>query len=409
MAQSANTQSQLNGLFQKVYADNVKYLVPDGVRLLKLVDFVGSSKQQGESFNMSVSIGLEHGVTYGGDSAEAFQLSGAIAGRNIQAEVKGFEMVLESVLAVGAASRAASGGKQAFEDATKYLVQKMLRSLTRRLELNLLYGQVGIAEVGGVAGQVVTIKASEWASGIWSGAENMKVEFRSPAGALRGTASVNNVDIATRQVTFDLVPATVANDDVIYFAGSYNKEAPGVHKIITNTGSLFGIDAGDYSLWKGNVFQKAAPSKLSFIDVERAVELTVEKGMESKATLLIATSSWGDLLDELLVKRQFDSSYQSGKAEVGHDSITFRAQNGLVEIVPSIHVKAGYAYLLSTSEMMRCGSTDITFDRPGREGQFFLDLPSHNGYGLRLYSDQTLFCEAPGHLAIISNIDSTAT
>lgn len=402
---AGNDLDTLQGLFRKVYSDNIKYLVPDGVRLLKMIDFVSANKQQGESFNMSVEIGLEHGVTYGGNAGNPFALNGAIAGRNLQAEVKGYEMVLESVLSVGAASRSLAGGQKAFEDGTKHLVQKMLRSLSKRLELNLLYGQVGIGEVASVSGSTVTIKDAEWASGIWSGAESMRVEFRTPAGALRGQASVVNVDLATKEIEFDLLPAATTDDDVIWFAGSYNNEAPGVHKIITNTGELFGINAAQYSLWKGNSYAKSgSASALSFQDVERGIELTVQKGMETKATLLVSNRSWTDLHTELVAKRRFDSSYQSGKAEAGHESITYYSQNGIVEVVPSIHVKEGYAYLLSTDEMMRCGSSDITFNRPGREGQFFRDLESNNGYGLRLYSDQTLFCEAPGHLALISNI-----
>ena len=44
-------------------------------------------------------------MTYGGSNGDAFALNSSIAGVMKEAQVQGYEMVLRSVLSVGAASR----------------------------------------------------------------------------------------------------------------------------------------------------------------------------------------------------------------------------------------------------------------------------------------------------------------
>ena len=53
---------------------------------------------------------------------------------------------------------------------------------------------------------------------------------------------------------------------------------------------------------------------------------------------------------------------------------------------------------------MRVGSTDITFKRPGQADNFFRDLDSAAGYELRCFTDQALFCMAPGKQVCITGI-----
>lgn len=66
-----------------------------------------------------------------------------------------------------------------------------------------------------------------------------------------------------------------------------------------------------------------------------------------------------------------------------------------------------YAYLLSMEDWSRVGSTDITFKRPGQGEEFFRDLENAAGYELRVYSDQAVFCCAPGRSVLITDIVNT--
>jgi hypothetical protein len=401
--QTANDLISLNGLFKKVYATVHKDLLPDGVKLLKEVPFVSKAERQGASYNQAIVLGMEHGVTYGGSTGTAFNLNGAIAGNVLQAEVKGHEMILEAVIALATISRS-ENKEGAFIQATKHVVKNMLFSMHKRLEIQMFYGQEGLAAVDSVAAQTVTIADEDWAPGIWSGGQNMKVEFRNAAGtASRGEATLTTVNLSTRELTFSDLPATVQATDIIWYKGAFGKEFPGVHRIITNSSSLYGIDSSQYDLWRGNEYAVNGP--LTLDSVEEAVTLAVDKGLEEgKITLYCSTAAWNDLLAEQTAKRRFDYSYDPKEAEAGHQKIRFHSQAGVIEVVPSTHVKRGSAYLLSVDEFRRVGSQDVSFERPGKGGEYIYDLPNTSGFGLRLYTDQSLFCEAPGRNVILTGI-----
>jgi len=113
------------------------------------------------------------------------------------------------------------------------------------------------------------------------------------------------------------------------------------------------------------------------------------------------------LLTEQAALRMYDSSYKADSSESGSRSIKFHSQNGMVEIEPSIYIKEGYAFVLAMEDWVRVGSTDVTFKRPGVEGNFFLDLPDYAGYELRCYTDQAIFCSKPGRSIVISNLKTS--
>ena len=188
-----NTVGNLNGLFKEVYADKLKELIPDGVKLLNMIKFMSKDKQPGNLYHQPVVLGLEHGITFASSEDDAFALLPAIAGAIKDAQVRGSPAVLRSILGYTAASRAAQGGAQAFMDATKFVVGNMLRSMVKKIEIEMLYGQVGYATAAAFNGTSMTIDTAEWAPGIWAGSENMPIEVRNTAtpSIVYGTASVS--------------------------------------------------------------------------------------------------------------------------------------------------------------------------------------------------------------------------
>lgn len=404
MASSSNNFSDtLNANFKVVYADKIENLIPDGVKLLNRIDFSGRESQMGNMYSQPLVLGLEHGVTFAGSTDDAFALQAPISGQLKEAQVRGSQMVLRSVLGYAAASRAAGGGQRAFEDSTKFLVQNMMRSMAKKLEIQILYGQMGYATIASVSGNVITVTTAEWAPGIWAGAVNMPLEIRTSANVLRGYCNVSSVDMSARTVTVDLLPAASAATDVIWHKGAYGNEMAGIHKILTNTSTLFNIDASSYDLFKGNT-QSAGSAALTFAKLQDAIALGVEKGLDSDVMVLVNPKTWADLLTEQAALRQYDASYRSGVAENGAQEISFHGQNGKVEIVPSIYVKEGYAYMLCIEDFIRVGSTDITFRRPGQGDDFFRELENNAGFELRAYTDQAVFCMAPGRSTLINAI-----
>ena len=414
--ESVNTVATLDGHFKEVYASKIRDLVPEGMKMLKLAEFSAAEKLLGNLYHQPVVLGLEHGFTYGGSAGEAFLLNAAVASPNRDAQVKGHELVLVSAISVGAASRSISS-KAAFEQETKRLVQNMLKSTQIRMEIQLMYGQSGIAKVAIVAGNLLTICAAEWAAGIWSGSKNAALEIRSQAGVLRGTCNVVKPDLKNQTVEVDVMPAGVSGNvdsenagaDVVYFKGAYNKEFAGLHKIITNTSTIFNIDAAEFDLFKGNTVlcgtSEAAKAFISFEKVEEAIALCMEKGLtEEDVVCLVNPKHWNKLMTEQAAKRQYDSSYSSEKMENGSKSLIFYGQNGKIEIHASLFVKEGFAYIFPPAELERIGSSDITFERPGFPGKFFREMETSNGYELRAYSDQALFTSAPGKMAVLKYI-----
>lgn len=356
-------------------------------------------------------------ITYGGSAGQAFGLNQAIASEMQEAQVKGCEMVLRSALSVGAAARSISS-QGAFEQATKLLVRNMLKSMHIRLEVQLLYGQVGLARVEAVASNVISICDSEWAPGIWVGAKNMQIQIYSQAGVLRGAATVTNVDMKAKTITVDAVPAGVTGNadaenaaaDVIYYAGAFNKEFAGLHKMITNTGTIFNIDASQYELFKGNIVEvgtntTSGAAFISFEKIEEAVAVAMEKGlMDEDVTALVHPKQWNKLMTDLAAKRMFDSSYSEKSLKQGTQAIEFYGQNGKISVVASLFVKEGSAYVFPEKELERIGSTDVTFEMPGYEGKFFRLLEDVNGYELRCYTDQALYSSSIGQFTLLKYI-----
>jgi len=401
-----NTLETLNGFFKDIWADNLVDARPDNVKLQTLIKFLAKDKQPGNLYHQPVILGMEHGVTFAASDDDAFNLNPPIAGQIKDATIKGNPVVLRSVMGYTAASRAAQGGKQAFMDATKYLVASMLRSVAKKIEIEMFYGQVGYGVVAaGSSGTTIIIESKEFAPGIWAGAENLPIEVRDPTGStIRGSAKVIGIDLDTRTLTLDsAIPGMVAGD-VIWHKGAYGNEFAGIHKILSqNTGTLFGIDVSQFNLFKGNVYD-AGNAQLSFAKISNAISKAVAKGLDSKVSVFVNPDTWSNLLTEQAALRRYDGSYSSKELDQGASSIKFYSQNGEIEIIPSIYVKAGYAYILCLDEWLRVGSSDLSFKRPGMGDEYFRDLENAAGYELRLFTDQALFCYAPGKNVLIKNI-----
>ena len=236
--ETANNLSTLNGLFKETYADALKELIPDGVKLLNKIKFLSKDKQPGNLYHQPVILGHEHGVTFASSDEDAFNLNPPVAGIIRDATIKGNPIVMRSLLGYVAASRAMQGDKQSFKDATKFLVANMLRSMAKKLEIQMLYGQASYGAISSVSTNTLTIKTSEWAPGIWAGAEGMPVEIRSyeaagdtpGASVSRGDAVVKAVSLDNRTVTLEsTVPGivtTASTEDVIFHKGAFGNEFP---------------------------------------------------------------------------------------------------------------------------------------------------------------------------------------
>jgi hypothetical protein len=332
-------------------------------------------------------------------------------------------MLIRSQMSYEAAARA-SNDKKAFVKATSLMVQNMVNSMAKRLEISMLYGRTNIGQISGTSGsagaRTFTLATASWASGIWAGAENMpldcvSVAVPSSAGQKLNTNAqlvVTAVDLVARQVSVsgnssDLTAIDSAISAGAFFIpfGSLLSDVFGLDRLITNTGSLYNIDASVYNLWKGNSFD-ALGAALSFQKILAAVALPVERGLDQDVVCMLSPKTWANISSDQAALRMYDDSYKSSKLENGASEYSFHGQNGKIDIVSSIYVKEGEAFIFAPKRLKRIGAMNISFKMPGRQQQedFFLELTSQAGYELRAYTDQTLFSDAPARMCKIVNI-----
>lgn len=354
--------------------------------------------------------------SYGGTSGDAFSLNSSISSQVKDAQVQGYEFLLRSRLSYGAIARSMNS-KASFESATKLIVANMLKSFAKRIEVMLFYGQSGIGTVSAHSSGVITVTTAEWAPGIWSGSVNMMVEIYNETDAASvADAQVSAVSLENRQITLlgsdDALSAgeqTAINSAIsgskvlrLYHKSARGNEFAGLYKIMTNTSTLFNINASTYDLWKS--VEHDVSGALSFNKIQKAIAKGVEKGLDSDVICLINPRGWSDLLNDQAALRMYDQSYKKNELENGAQGIKFHSQNGVVEIKPCNYVKEGHGFIVSLDEFQRIGSTDITFKLPGSNDKFFRELEDSAGYELRAYSDQALFCSSPGRQILLKNI-----
>lgn len=429
MASATTTDpGQLSGLFKEVYGEDIINLIPETAKLTKMIPFISSDKELGNKYHQPVVVTHEHGVTYAAADAGAFALNSAIPMTTKDAYIQGGQILLRSAMSYDAAARA-SNSKKAFKKGTQLLVENMLESGTKRLEIAMLYGQAGLAKYAfadatyaSPTATTVTlpIASGHWAAGIWAGMEGAQLQlYYDNAGTLTltssGDDSIFTVDLVdednktlyltgTATGVTALDTAAASYDIYPFFYGAKTTEMYGLQKIITNTGSLFGISAADYGLWKGNSVTETG--QLTFGKVLSAVGKCVQRGLQEECVVLVNPDTWNDLSTDIAALRRY-AGESKGKLVQGATGIEYYGQNGKMIVEPYNVVKTGDCFVLPTKKIKRPGAQDLSFKTPGKEGEIFLHLSGYAGYELRLYTDQAIFIEKPATAAYVSGFTNS--
>jgi hypothetical protein len=400
---AANTASTVSAWLKEIYADSLHTLIPEGVRLVKMVKFAAGEKELGDKYVQPVALTHEFGFTVG---SGAFSLNAAIPASYAEAQVEGKNLLLRTQVSYDAMARASST-KKAFVKWSEQVVGNMTSSFTKRLEILHFYGGTSLGKVSAIDTGVITITAATWAPGIWAGSEGVILEaFTALTGGSQhnGDLTISAVDLTARTITVTGTSAAVAADDFLFFKGFRGNEMNGLDKIVTNATTLYNISAASYALWSGNSYS-AGSAKLTFKKIQQAIALAVAKGLDEKVTLFCSPKTYADLNTDLAAARKLDQSYSKQKGENGFESITFYGVNGEIEVVPSIYVKEGEAFGVPLARLKRLGSSDVTMRMPGQsEDQLVLQVDGTAAYEMRLFYDGNLFCERPAWCVKITNI-----
>jgi hypothetical protein len=408
MASAPNTKTSLDTMFKYKVAKDVNNLVPSVAIVQKMVPKLSAATKTGRKYLWPVALTLENGVTYGDDTAFAYEDD--VAGTYDEIELDSAPCVLKSRVALSAANRMANE-EETFITHMSLRAGTMKESLTKRAEISCLYGKKGLGKVSATAssGAVITITDATWGPGIWGGMEGSLLEIRN------GSTKINtNADVVLSSVDYDNKKITVTGNATdlgniaatydIFFKGSYANDFHGIDSQLTNTGTLFGINAATYQLFKANT--QAVSGALTIGKVLKGVAKAVGKGgLAEDSVLLVSSLTYENMNADLAALRVLDSSYKLEKGENGVQGIVFHCQSGRVKIVAHPMVKEGEAFLVPEKGIRRVGATEITFGFG--DGDYFEKLEGNAGYQLICQYDWCILVEKPAKCVKYTGITNT--
>lgn len=409
MAQT-NSPESLSGLFKEVYTKlGLVQAAPTWTICQDRFPFeVGEAI--GEAYVVAVTLSKEGGFVYAPSTgSNAVPPSPTpVAARVQHAKIQSYAIYLASQLAYSAAARAASQGKAAFKSAYAAVLQNMKFSHMYRLECSLLYGRDGLGIVDVNNSGTLTLTEASWSPGTWgAGLKDSILEAFDGTGATvnqhNGDLVIDQVNMDDRQVVVTGTSAAVVQDDVLYFKSArtttaYN-ECVGLYRILTNTGTLFDIDAADYDSWKSQEYNMGG--QVSMTGVMRLVAKGQAYGLEN-AIFMCQSERFADFAsDEAALRRYNDDG---SRAKRGPKSISFSMGSSTVELVAHPMLRLGHGFMLPDGEVHRIGSTDVTMALPGSGEELSVQVSNSTAIEFRSMSDQGIFIEVPAKAGLMDGI-----
>ena len=408
--------TSLDGWFKNVYAASWEDAVPEWAIAAQLIPF-GNQERLGKQYNFPVLLRRSHGDTFTGTTGAAVTLNDAVSMVMDEATVQGSGYVLQEDVTYETLSRAAAGGKAAFGDVMEVIVGSMRSTTDYKRELALLYGNsTGVApwDIGigttttifaAAASINFTVTEASWASGIWAQSEGMFVDMYNGVtlqNASPQTLQVAAVNHATRTVTLTVSPGVldIATGDYLVPRGAFGTWFDGIHSILSNTGTQFGIPGATFSQWLAQTYGFGS-AKLSFGKIMKAVARAVGKGLMDDVVVICNHDGWTDLANDMAALRRFGDAAGQKDVQFGTKAITFYGPNGgTVTLKPHPMQMQGFAPIIVPSQWKRRGSTDTTFRLPGvgdgkAEPAMWMPLESKQAVRFRSFWDQCLICTKP--------------
>lgn len=423
--------SNLTGLFKEVYTQKgIIDLIPENLYLTKRVPFLKPASAIGNLFNQPVVVGTEQGVTYAAPGSGAFATNSAISMQMGNAQVNAYQVLLRAAIDMESIARSGNGGKASFEEATKLQMRNVVKSMAKRIELSALYGRSGLGVADSSVNTnttttVVTLSVGTFATGIWSGTENAEIQFfDTVTGNLVSSGSdsvftIFSVDPTNRALTvtgtsigitaLDAALTSTGSCDIYFNSARVSatvwNEQQGLYGIMTNTSStMFNINAGQYSLWRGNTYSCSGTS-FQLDDMQKAVALPFARGgLDEAITLFVSPQTWATLLTDQAALRRYDVSFRESKMVNGAEALAYASQNGTIEVISHPYVKPSQAFGVPMSTLSRIGSTEMTFNQLGNDAVVFQQMANNAGYQYTCYTAQQIFCDSPAKTVMVTDV-----
>lgn len=426
---SANTLTSLNSMFKYVQ-DKAQSLLPENAVLLKEVPELTSNTEEGRQYLVPVQLTHENGITFG--DGTVFALNGASSAVYGEIQVDSYPMVLLTQISESIAGRMANSEK-AFITESTLRAEVMYQSLARFYEIAMLYGKA----TTGIGTSIITtsvasgttgtcyITVAQWAPGIWAGAVGMQINFYDVNGALV-SSSTNSVFTVTGVTASNTAPAFTlsgtstgitalstaftAGSCVIVINGAGGTTAVngnimlGLEPQIVGGASFFNIDPTVYPLWQGQTYSCSSASLTMSKALSGVGQAVAVGGLNSEVSLHVAAVTYQNLNADQSALRQYDGSYDAKDAENGSEDITYRGPNGKITVKVNNIVKQGEAFAIPKKYVKRVGVHEMSFKRPGKDDEFFQEIPGYAGYSLRCSGDFCVLLEKPAQAVKFTSI-----
>jgi hypothetical protein len=189
-----------------------------------------------------------------------------------------------------------------------------------------------------------------------------------------------------------------------------SKEQIGMNKILgTQTGTVFGINVGQYQLFRGGVVA-LNNVKLTLERLNLGVAEAVNSGgLDGDLDVYVNPRTWAGMMTTEAGLRRYDESYKPSSAENGFEAIKFHIQTGTAMIKAHRFIKEGEAYAIHRPDWSRSGSAEISFTVPGIEKEVIFPLENQAAYAFRSYSDQYIFCHSPAKSILFTGINDESS
>lgn len=368
----------------------------------------------GDVFRFPVTLTMEHSRTYNGTAGGVVTLNDAIPATIKQAEVPAYEQIMRSQITYRLMKDAIAAGPQAFEAATRIVLENLQESAEFTREHSIWYGQQGLGVVQTATNNTTSmdllITEASWSAATWEALEGAVVEAFTTTAATAtqhdGDLTITAVNLDTRTITIDATAdafTNVANGDIIYFKGAKTttgfNEMMGVAKIMTTTsGTVLGINPATYSRWKPN--QLTSVGTPTFAQYLSGVsKLTARRIRRTKTNVWFPPKAYEKIASDLMSFRRFDGSFSKSKTEMGTEALSFFGQTGTTDMVPNAIIRDGDSFAATDKNGFRVGSTDLTFDLgpSGDKGDIWFHLPDKNVMEVRCIYIQQPFFFRPSH------------
>jgi hypothetical protein len=268
---AAETLLTPEGWTKSKYASDPTVAIPEHILLQQLIPFNKAEAGLGKDFKFPILLRHGYGATFNGGmtAGDVFTINTPTATDMQEATVVGTEFADRMQMSYGIISSAQKKGEEAFGNfMTEWTMYLANRDRTI-LEANFLYGgdDIGIVESNDYSSGTscnITITAASFTAGLMAGAEGYNVDFWdddwNPQRNTNAPVVIGNINPDTRVIAVtgnatDLA-AIVAGDRMVPLgarkSASANNWFSGVHAHLTNTGSLHGIDAATYQLYKSS-------------------------------------------------------------------------------------------------------------------------------------------------------------